>query len=75
MSYLPLNKEEFIPNERCATIFGSGVRKWSDIKKYLGEDVFFSSSSSQQIETDCENFADGSFAAIVVIVILWRECL
>jgi len=44
MSYLPLNKEEFIPNERCATIFGSGVRKWSDIKKYLGEDVFFSSS-------------------------------
>ena len=44
MSYLPLNKDEFIPNERCAPIFGSGVKKWSDIKKYLGDDVFYSSS-------------------------------
>ena len=44
MSYLPLNKDEFISDERCALIFGSGLKKWSDIKKYLGEHVFFSSS-------------------------------
>ena len=44
MSYLPLNKDEFISDERCAPIFGSGLKKWSDIKKYLGEHVFFSSS-------------------------------
>ena len=46
MSYLPLNKEkdEFIPNERCAPVFGSGVKRWSDIKKHLGGHVFFRSS-------------------------------
>ena len=46
MSYLPLNKErdEFIPIDRCVQIFGSGVKKWSDIKIYLGDHVFFSSS-------------------------------
>ena len=44
MSYQPLNKDEFIATDRCVPVFGSGVKKWSDIKKYLGEHVFFRSS-------------------------------
>ena len=44
MSALPLNKDEFIPIDRCVPVFGSGVKKWSDIKKYLGEHVYFRST-------------------------------
>ena len=44
MSYQPLNKDEFIATDRCVPVFGSGVKKWTDIKKYLGEHVFFRSS-------------------------------
>ena len=44
MSALPLNKDEFIPIDRCVPVFGSGVKKWSEIKKYLRYHVFFKSS-------------------------------
>ena len=44
LSCLPLNKDEFVPIDRCVPVFGSGVKKLSDIKKYLGDHVFFSSS-------------------------------
>ena len=44
MSCLPLNKDEFVPSARCAPVFGSGVRRCSDIKKCLGDHVCFRSS-------------------------------
>ena len=44
MSNLPLNKDEFVTSVRCAPIFGSGVRRCSDIKKCLGDHVCFKSS-------------------------------
>ena len=44
MSNLPLNKDEFVTSVRCAPVFGSGVRRCSEIKKCLGDHVCFKSS-------------------------------
>ena len=45
MSYLPLNKEHFDPvNTEFALVFGSEIVKWSDLRAYLQEHVYFNSS-------------------------------
>ena len=45
MKYLPLNKEHFDPvNTQFASVFGSEIVKWSDLRAYLQEHVYFNSS-------------------------------
>ena len=44
LSYMPLNDEEFCGSAAFAPIFGKEVRKWSEIRVYLSDHVFFNSS-------------------------------
>ena len=46
MSYLPLNKEHFDPvnTEFETTVFRSEIVKWSDLRAYLQDHVYFNSS-------------------------------
>ena len=41
---MPLNDEEFCASAAFAPIFGKEVRKWSEIRVYLSDHVFFNSS-------------------------------
>ena len=47
MSYLPLNKEHFDPVNtefETVTVFRSEIVKWSDLRAYLQDHVYFNSS-------------------------------
>ena len=44
MSHFPINANEFIPSDRFAAVFGSGVKKWDDLRSLLSDHVFFNSS-------------------------------
>ena len=44
MSHFPVNADEFIPSDRFAAVFGSGVKKWDDLRSLLSDHVFFNSS-------------------------------
>ena len=45
MSYLPLNKEYFDPvNTEFESVFGSAIVKWTDLRAYLQDHVYFNSS-------------------------------
>ena len=44
MSHFPVNADEFIPSDRFAAIFGSGVKMWDDLRSLLSENVYYNSS-------------------------------
>ena len=44
MSHFPVNADEFIPSDRFAAVFGSGVKKWDDLRSLLSENVYYNSS-------------------------------
>ena len=44
MSHFPVNADEFIPSDRFAAVFGSGVKKWDDVRSLLSEHVYYNSS-------------------------------